>query len=788
MLRHHLILIYRNFKRFKSTFLINLIGLSTGLACVLMIYLWVHDELSVDKFHQKGSQLFVVLANHQNTNGIETWNGTPGLLAKALKEEIPGVQNAVSGTDPNWFGQVPLNVGENRVKALGQFASADFFNVFSYNLIQGNKNAVLSDKNNIVISKSLAAKLFGNKESVVGQTIGWQMGDYKNECVVSGVFEDVPANSSIQFDFVLSFDYFQDQMIKYPLWDNNYAITYLVLDKDVDIDQFNDKIAHFAKDKGGESNVTMFVTPYADYYLHGKYEDGKQAGGRIEYVRLFSAIAIFILLIACINFMNLSTAKASRKIKEVGIKKAIGAGRKALAFQYLGESMMMAFMSLLGAVLVVGFLLPQFNVITGKHLSLHFDVDLISAMVGICLFTGFVAGSYPALYLSGFRPAVVLRGNLNTTLGELWARKGLVIFQFSMSIILIVCVLVVYKQIQFVQTKNLGFDKDNIIYLSKEGNVAGHTQTFLSEAKKIPGVVDAAISNFHFGQIGTTYGISWKGKGPDDDVPIYEVSVGYGALEMLGIPIEEGRTFSRDFISDSTAVIFNEAAIKTMGLKDPLGAKIDHYSGEKHIIGVTKDFNVESLYHEIKPLMFKLEPDNANTIMLKLSAGKERETIAALRQFYQAYNPGFSFDYRFLDEDYQALYMAEQRVSDLSKYFAGLAIVISCLGLFGLAAFTAERRLKEIGIRKILGASIFGIVRLLSGDFTKMVLIATVVALPVSYWITARWLQGFAYKIPLAWWYFAGAGILSLLIAWFTIGLQTIKTARVNPTKCLRDD
>ncbi len=788
MFRHNLLLIYRNFRRFKSTFLINLIGLSTGLACALMIYLWVNDELSIDKFHQNDAQLYQVMASHQNTNGIETWTDTPGLLADALKEEIPGITYAVSGTEPRWFGQFSLSVDEKHIKAEGQFASQDFFNIFSYKLIQGDPSQVLADKSAMVISQSLAGTLFGAEENAVGKTVEWQVEDFTGQFRISGVFEDVPANSSVQFDCVMPFDYFQDEMVTYPFWNNNYAITYLVLDKDVNIEQFNDKITHFARDKAGEPNVTLFVKPYSENYLHGKYENGKQAGGRITYVRLFSIIAMFILLIACINFMNLSTAKASRRIKEVGIKKAIGAGRNTLVIQYLGESLLMTFLSLLTAIVLAGLLLPQFNELTGKQLALHFDIHLVVAILGISLFTGLMAGSYPALYLSGFKPAAVLKGKLNTSLGEVWARKGLVVFQFTLSVILIVAVLVVYKQIAFVQHKNLGFDKEHIMYLKLEGKAAENTETFVNEVKTLPSIVNAAQSGFKVGHLGTTYGIDWEGKSPDDDIPFYEVSVGYDALEILGLTMKAGRSFSKDFISDSTAVVFNEAAIKIMGLKNPVGETIGHYTGDKHIVGVVKDFHVESLYQEIKPLMIRFAPDNINAVMLKIAAGKEQEAIAALQSFYQTYNPGFPLDYHFLDADYQALYAAEQRVSTLSKYFAGIAILISCLGLFGLAAFTAERRLKEIGIRKILGASDFGIVRLLSGDFTKMVLMAIVIALPLSYFLARQWLEDFAFHIDLKWWYFAGAGLLALLIAWFTVGLQTVKAARVNPVECLQDE
>ncbi len=788
MFRQSILISFRNFKREKTPFIINLLGLSSGLACALLIFLWVNDERTIDKFHEKDSQLYRVMANHENTDGIETWNGTPGLLAPALKDEVHGVVYAVSGTDPNWFGEVSLGIGDRQIKAKGEFASKDFFNAFSYPLIQGERETVLADKSSIVISQSLANRLFTDKENAVGKTIEWQMREWKHEFMVSGIFKDVPANSTVQFDFILPFDYFQDELVTYPYWNNNYAITYLVLNSEVNIDAFNNKIADFVKNKNGEPNVSLFIQQYSDNYLFGNFENGKQAGGRIEYVRLFSIIAIFILIIACINFMNLSTAKATTRIKEVGVKKAIGAGRRSLVFQYLGESMMMTVLALLAAILLVHLFLPQFNGITGKNLSFEFNPNILLVLLSICFATGLIAGSYPALYLSGFNPVMILKGKLTTKLSEVRARKGLVVFQFVLSVVLIVSVLVVFKQIAYVRGKNLGFEKDNIIYIEKEGKVAENPETYLSEVRNFPGVINAAQSSFQVGKLGITYGIDWKGKDPDANIPFFEVSVGYNAIEILGLNIKEGRSFSGEFTSDSTAVIFNEAAIKIMGLNDPIGQNIDHYSGGNNIVGVVRDFNMESLYHEIKPLMFRFEPSNTNIAMIKIEAGKEQEVLGELKKFYQQYNPGYSFNYQFLDADYQALYTSEQRVSTLSKYFAGLAIIISCLGLFGLASFTAERRTKEIGIRKILGASIWRIVRLLSSDFTMMVLLSITIALPLSYWMADKWLDGFAYHIDLKWWFFVIAGLAALLISWFTVGLQTIKAARINPVESLKDE
>ncbi|CAN5152180.1 hypothetical protein BH23BAC1_BH23BAC1_41270 [soil metagenome] len=481
--------------------------------------------------------------------------------------------------------------------------------------------------------------------------------------------------------------------------------------------------------------------------------------------------------------MNLSTAKASRRVKEVGIKKAIGAGRTELIFQYMGESLIMAFLSLSVAVILVGLLLPQFNMITGKQLSISITLPLALSFLMITVISGLVAGSYPALYLSGFNPVTVLKGKLNSSVGELWARKGLVVFQFALSVILILSVWVVYQQIEYVQNENLGYNKDNVISLPLEGKVAENPETFLEEVKRVPGVANASTMQANIiGVTSGTTGLNWPGKNPDDVINFRNFSVGFDMIETLGMEIKSGRSFSRDFKSDSAAIILNEAAIEVIGLDDPVGSIINLWGQDRQIIGVVKDFHFESLHEEVKPLFIKLEANIMLNAAIKIEAGKERETLARLQDFYQSFNPGYTFDYKFIDAEYKALYEAEQRVSTLSKYFAGLAIIISCLGLFGLAAFTAERRLKEIGIRKILGSSNLGIIRLLSGDFTKMVLLAVAIALPLSYFIVTTWLSTFEYSIKLEWWYFPAAGLIALFIAWFTVGLQTVKAARVNPT------
>ena len=787
MFRHNFLLTYRTFKRYKTSFFINLIGLSTGLTCALLIYLWVNDELHVDKFHENDHRLYQVMENVEQAGVIITRQSTAGPTAEALANEMPEVESAVTTT---YVNSHTLSVEDNNIKARGLHASADYFRLFSYEIIQGDKNQVLSDKTSIVISEELAIRLFGSTENVIGKVVEWQ---HEKQYQVSGIFKDIPTLSSVQFDFVLPFKAFWDDNEWVTNWFNTMPQTFLLMKEGTDIDQFNRKIADFVREKtnGGANHRSPFATRYSDAYLYNQYDNGVQTGGRIEYVRLFSIIALFILFIACINFMNLSTARASRRLKEVGIKKAVGARRRTLVVQYLGESTLMSLLSLVLALLLVILFLPQFNDITEKQLTLNFNATFILSLLGIVLITGLIAGSYPALYLSGFNPAIVLKGKLNSFMGELWARKGLVVFQFTLSVILIVSVWVVYRQIEFVQTQHLGYEKDNIILFEKEGQLdeAEKLETFLSEIKHIPGIVAASSSEHDMtGHNGGTYGIEWPGKDPEDRTEFERVAVNYGLIEMLGIAMKEGRTFSKEFSSENTKIIFNESGIEFMGLTDPIGKVVKLWGEDKEIIGVAKDFHFDSFREEVKPLFFRLAPNNTWNVIVKIAAGREKEALAQLQQLYQEFNPGFSLDYRFLDEDYQALYVAEQRVSTLSKYFAGLAILISCLGLFGLAAFTAERRLKEIGIRKILGSSELGIVYLLSSDFTKMVITAIVIALPVSYFITKNWLENFAFKIALEWWFFMGAGLLALVIAWLSVGFQTIKAASVNPTQCLKDE
>ncbi|MBE9599657.1 ABC transporter permease [Pedobacter sp. MC2016-24] len=789
MLKHHLLLIYRNFTRYKSSFLINLIGLSAGLSCALLIYLWVNDEVQMDKFHE--NEIYQVMQNQITAASVLTTDGTVGVLGEALAREMPEVDQAVTTSPSYWLENTKI-AAENHtpVKAAGKFASANFFKVFSYPLISGRADDVLHGKNKIVISERLAMKLF-HTTAVQGKELNFKNAEIAkdNHVLISGVFKDIPANSSDQFDFLISIDVLFSISENYTKWGNYGPNTFVLLKKGADPELFNQKLYDFMKAKG-QPNEKLFIRKYADGYLHNKYDNGKLSGGRIDYVNLFSLIAIFILIIACINFMNLSTAKASRRLKEVGIKKVMGARRESLIVQYMAESMILAFLALFISLLAVELLLPQFNTIVGKQLTLHFNFQAIGILLGIAIFTGLVSGSYPALYLSGLKPVNALKGRLNATPLASWARKGLVVFQFALSVLLIVAVLIVYKQIEYVQHKSIGYQKDNVLYFETEGRFKGNSEFAIDAIKQIPGVRHAAgIDREFLGDLKATFGdFSWEGRNPKEVIKFQKAEVSSGFIETMGMEMSAGRSFSSQLGADFDKIIINEAGIKVMQLKDPVGKLFKLWGKDYQIIGVVKDFNFESLHKSVSPMFMLYAPKTTNRIMVSMDAGKEKEVIQSLQRLNSTYNPGYSFDYKFLDQDFQAQYLAETRVALLSRYFAILAVVISCLGLFGLATFTAERRLKEIGIRKVLGASAWNVVYTLSRDFTRPVITAIVIALPISYLLARYWLNTFAYRIELQFWYFLVAGLLALFISLLTVFMQALKAAHVNPVQCLKTD
>jgi predicted permease len=791
MLTHYLLLSFRTFKRFKSSFFINLIGLSTGLACTLLIYLWVNHELSVDKFHEKDSQLYQVLSNHETTQGIGTGDMTPVPLAEALLKEMPEVEKAITVNDfRTWNDREGiLSLGEKHLKVQGMHAGKDFFNVFSFPLMHGNKDQVLADKSGIVISDELAKKLFNTSKNAVGKTLEWSHPGFEGTYTVSGVFARQANSSMSPFDVVFSIDVLLEKQEMASEWDQSWGQTFVVLKKETNIKDFNQKLKGYLKKKD-EAMVgfSLSVQKYSDIYLYGQYENGIPVAGRMQYVKFFSLIALFILLIACVNFMNLSTAQASLRMKEIGVKKTIGASRKSLVTQFLSESMLLTFISLVIAILLVVLLLPQFNIFTGKNLQFVLDTRDILVMIGIVLFTGLVSGIYPAFYLSGFKAVTVLKKRLDTSAGELLIRKGLVVFQFSLAVIFIVGFLIINKQIEYTQTKNLGYNKDNVITFQWRGKSDKSFETFILGLKNIPGVANAtSMYGNILNEIWEQGALSWRGQEEDKGRSFKSPVVSYDFIETLGIELKEGRTHQREYAKERFNIILNEAAVKMMGIENPVGKSIGWEEGKRQIIGVVKDFHYGSLHNKIEPLIFRFDA-TGNNILVKMNAGTEKTTLDRIKKYHAEFIPKYPFEFTFLDEKYQAMYESESRVAALSNYVAVLAILISCLGLFGLASFTAERRRKEIGIRKVLGSSEFGIVTLLSGEFTKMVFLAILIGLPVSYLVASSWLNNFAERIDIEWWYFALAGLLALLVSWLTVGTQAIKAARINPIQTLRDE
>lgn len=792
MFKHNILLYLRKIQKHRSTFFINLIGLSSGLACVLLVYLWVSDELKMDKFHEHDERLYQVRRNVPVAPGeLATSSSNSSLMLTALQEEVPEVELATAVYE--FDNSASLETDDKKLSAVGIMASTDFFKVFSYPLLSGDKNTVLDDTNSVVISRDLADNFFGKGVDPIGKSLAIKEGEEEIDEVftVSGIFE-VPRISSQQFDFILPYKTF----LKYRdpddiAWYSNSSSVYVLLAPKTDINGFNQKMADFVgkRNKYLKEEKVLF-TKYSDDYLKGNYENGKQVGGRINYVILFSIVALFVLAIACINFMNLSTARATRRLKEVGVKKAVGANRKSLIFQFLSESVLLSFFSLGCAVLIVLLLLPWYNSVTGKELTFTIAPQIVLTLFIVALLTGLVSGSYPALYLTKFSAVKVLKGKINSTFGELLARKGLVIFQFSISILLIVAVGVIYMQLDYMQSKNLGYDKDNVMIIEIQDGLIDKVDVFLERAKQLPGVVNASymqggMTNFS----NSSRGHSWPGQTEESKhITFRHAHVGPEFIETMGIELKEGRTYINEKPNNGSKIILNETAVEVMGLENPIGTVIDMRGPNREIIGVVKDFNIQSLYNEIAPTALLCRTEWRSNLVVKIKAGEEKTAIASLEKLYNEFNSGLAFDFRFLDSQYQELYTSEQRVSTLSKYFAAMAIIISCLGLFGLAAFSAERRRKEISIRKVLGQTVSQVTVMLSGEFMKLVFVSILLTLPIAYLLAADWLSQFAYRITLHAGYFMGAGVTAILVALLTVGGQAMNAANKNPVHALKDE
>lgn len=787
MLKNYLLTAWRNFWRRKVISFINLTGLILGFAFSLMILLWVEDERSIDGFHKNSSRIFNIYEREYADGKVELDYSTPGLLAEEMKKQFPEVAHASVYARNN---DKTFQAGDKIIKYNGQYANEDFLKVFNYKLLAGNAKDALSLPVNIAISEKMAVDLFGSVKEAIGKTIRCENRD---DFSITAVFENVPANSSITFNYLINWHIFLTQNPWAKDFSNTAPFTTVMLKENADPEQFRAKIKKFLSqynvDEGPGYSLELDMQRYDEMYLHSNLKGGHISGGRIEYVQLFSIVSIFILLIACINFMNLTTARSLKRAKEIGVRKVAGAVRGSLIVQFIGEAILMSFLAIAIALLVVYLLLPVFNSITGKHIDLPTgDLLFWMKLTAIAMVTGLIAGIYPAFYISSFNPIKALKGNMKHGSEAKLFRKGLVVFQFTLSILLIVGTIVVSRQVDFIQTKNLGYDRENLIYIPLEGDLGSKYSLFKEEAVKLPGIKNITrISSTPTDIDIYTTSVSWNGKDPTAKPSFAHISVGYDFIKSMNAKMLLGRDFSKEFVGDSVRFILNESALKKIGYEQPLNSPLSFWDMKGSIIGVVKDFHMRSLHEPIKPLIIRLgEKETWGSILVRTEAGKVKAALGSLDKLCRQLNPKFPFTYQFADEEYQKLYTGELMIGTLSKCFAALAIFISCLGLLGLVIFTAEQRTKEIGIRKVLGASVGSVFSLLSKEFVKLVLIAIVIATPIAWWAINNWLQSFEYKVDISWWMFAIAGMAALLIALVTVSFQAIKAALANPVKSLR--
>ncbi len=786
MFKHFLTITLRSFARHRTLTTINVIGLSVGLACVMTIMLWMNDEVSYDQFHTYKSRLHRVLENHTYSDGtISTQSAAPGLLGQTLKEEVPEIIYA--STMDSWTNTL-LSYDNRSVKEEGRYVGEDFLKMFSFPLVAGNHETALSEPNSIMISKRLAEKLFPGVDPL-NKTI--KLANW-SEHKVTGVIKDLPSNTVFNFEFLLPFNEFLKRNAWAQDWNNNGLETWVMIDDHVSADDVNAKIKDVIRNHGEQKNVDLILQPLTDVYLKTDYENGTyQGSGRIQYVRLFGFIALLVLIMACVNFMNLSTARAAIRAKEVGVRKVIGATRGLLTMQFFGEATMMSFISAVVAIGIANSILPAFNLYTGKSLTFPFSETSTWAILGgiVCL-TGALAGSYPAIMISAFRPAGVLKGQLDKTPQGSRLRKGLVIMQFAIAAFLIMTVIIMHRQLDYLQNKNLGYQKDHLVFVNMNYELQGKFDLLKQDLKQTPGISSISASHSRLtGFQNATDNFIWEGKGPGDNRMFVYETVAHDYLKTIGAELLEGRDFSKEHRADSANVVINESAAKEMGLTPPYThQRINAWGKDGEIIGVVKDFNFTTLKDPLSPLILVMNNPYVWTMYVRIDGAIVQEALSNIETVCKKYSPVFPFEYTFADAAYHELYASEQVVGRLSSAFAFLAILISCLGLFGLSMFTAERRVKEIGIRKVLGASVSSVIGLLSKDFLLPVLISLVVAFPLAWYYLGKWLGNFAYRIDLNWWLFLIAAMIAMGIAFLTISFQSIKAALANPITSLRSE
>jgi len=766
---------------------IKIFSLTVGLVAATFIFLWVMDEMSFDKFHANATSIYRVMTNNTYPDGrIETYPATSALLKDVIRTEIPEAdKTAVISMEAGAL----IRHERNSFNETGIYADSSLFSIFSFPLLKTNNKNPLPDNASMIISEKLAKKLFGSDDPL-GKLVDV---DETHRFTVTGLFADVPQNSSLQFDFVLPFDLFVKENPWTQHWRSGGTQTMVTLKPGASFENANAKIAALIKKNCKDCTTSAFLFPYAQERLYSEFENGKNVGGRVEQLRLFSGVAIIILVMACINFMNLATAQSATRGREIGVRKVIGAKRSGLITYFIFESLLLSFIAILFALVAVQLLLPFFNSITEKSVKPDFTNPVF--MTGVLVITmtcGLLAGCYPAFFLSSFQPVKVLKGDLSASLSGSSFRKALVVVQFVTSIILITGSIIVYRQVNFISNRYLGFKKENVIEIKRNDILGKSFPAFKNDLLQRPSVRSIGFggSNIFTVPITTTDPV-WQGKPANSSITFKIFRCDGGFIPTMNIELLAGRNFSNVNNQDSANYIINKKAMEAMGLtqENVIGADLEMWSGKGKIIGLTNDFNNDNLHYGIEPLIFLYSENIGSNYFIRVDGSASMSsTLGFIEKTFKKYSPAYPFEYSFLDEVFAKEYRTETVIGKLSLIFTAIALLISCLGLFGLAAYSAVKRTKEIGVRKVLGASVSNIMALLSKDFIKLVVIAFVIAAPVAYFIMNRWLQGYAYRINISWWIFMGSGLLAVVIALATISMQAIKAAIANPAKSLRTE
>jgi putative ABC transport system permease protein len=784
MIRNYFKIAWRSLWKNKGYSAINIFGLATGLAASIFIFLWVYDEFSYDKFHANSNRIFKVLINNKYPDGkIETYPATPARLKDVIKNEIPEVELAAQYS---MEAELLVKNKTNSFNENGIYADSTLFKILSFPIINGNASEPLKN-NSIAISKSLAEKLFKN-ENPIGKTLSVGA---KYDLLVNSVFADIPQNSTLRFEFAIPFDLYVKENPWMQNWKSGGTRTVVMLKPSAVADQANSKLINLIKKNCSDCSTTAFLFPYTESRLYSEFENGKKAGGRIQQVFLFSIVAILILLMACINFMNLSTARSTNRSREVGVRKSVGAQRSNLIVQFITEAVFLSFIAMLFAIVIVKLLLPFFNDVTDKSIRLNLsDPVFIVGILSITIFAGVLAGSYPAFILSRFNPVKVLKGTTQLGLSGNAIRKSLVVVQFTASVILVVGSIAVYKQIGFISQKNLGFNKDNIIVIDQNEGLVKNYEAIKNDLQQLPAVKNVAFGGNNIFTIPiTTTDPVWSGKPTNSSITfkIYRCDTGF--IPTMDIKMLAGRNFTGK--NDVSNYIINKKAMETMGLSfdNALGKELEMWNGKGRIVGITNDFHNDNLKFGIQPLIFMYSENIGSNYFIKVSGGSSMpQLLGQIRQVFQEHNPDYPFEYTFLDEVFNREYRTEAIIGKLSLSFTVIAIFISCLGLLGLATFTAERRTKELGIRKVLGASVGNLAIMLCSEFTNLIILSLLIGLPISWWLVKEYFSGYMFHTEVKWSIYIITSISILLIAILSVGYQAIKAAITNPVKSLKTE